>query len=92
MLQGWDAGQAHERLPCGGSDDPRGQVGPRNGYRVWLRYSDGSTGEVDLSDLIGKGVFRAWGGPGFYDPVLVERRDPPLPGPPLYRVNLLTHP
>ena len=26
-------------------------------YRLWVRYSDGVTGEVDLSHLAGKGVF-----------------------------------
>ena len=29
-------------------------------YRLWLRYSDGTEGEVDLSDLAGKGVFKLW--------------------------------
>ena len=41
-------------------------VEPRGKYRLWLRYSDGSEGEVDLSDKAGKGVFQAWDGePGF---------------------------
>jgi len=31
-----------------------------NGYRVWLRFSDGVEGVADLSDLVGKGVFSAW--------------------------------
>lgn len=31
-------------------------VEPRPGYRIWLRYSDGVSGEVDLSPLAGKGV------------------------------------
>lgn len=35
-------------------------VKPRQGYRLWLRYEDGSEGEVDLSDLAGRGVFKAW--------------------------------
>lgn len=35
-------------------------VEPRAGYRIWLRYSDGSAGEVDLSPLAGQGVFAAW--------------------------------
>lgn len=26
-------------------------------HRIWIRYSDGVKGEVDLSHLIGKGVF-----------------------------------
>jgi hypothetical protein len=29
-------------------------------YRIWLRYDDGVQGEVDLSDLAGRGVFRIW--------------------------------
>ena len=35
-------------------------VKPREGYRIWLRYSDGEEGEVDLSHLVGKGVFKVW--------------------------------
>ncbi len=33
-------------------------VQPRVGYRIWLRYADGVAGEVDLSHLAGKGVFK----------------------------------
>jgi hypothetical protein len=29
-------------------------------FRIWLRYDDNTQGEVDLSDLAGRGVFRAW--------------------------------
>ncbi len=29
-------------------------------YRVWLRFDDGIEGVVDLSSLVGKGVFAAW--------------------------------
>jgi len=29
-------------------------------YRIWIRYSDGEEGEVDLSHLAGKGVFELW--------------------------------
>lgn len=36
------------------------QVEPREGYRIWLRYSDGASGEMDLSDMAGRGVFEAW--------------------------------
>lgn len=36
------------------------EVVPRDGYRIWVRYSDGVSGEVDLSDLAGRGVFKAW--------------------------------
>ncbi len=36
------------------------EVRPLEGYRLWLRFEDGSEGEVDLSDLGGRGVFQAW--------------------------------
>ena len=36
------------------------EVEPRPGYRIWLRYSDGASGEIDLSCLAGQGVFRIW--------------------------------
>lgn len=29
-------------------------------FKLWLRYSDGAEGEVDLSDLAGRGVFKLW--------------------------------
>lgn len=36
------------------------QVEPLTGYRLRLRYADGAVGVVDLSHLVGKGVFRLW--------------------------------
>ena len=41
-------------------------VEPRDGYRVWLRYSDGTAGEIDLSALAGQGVFSAWEDPACF--------------------------
>lgn len=38
-------------------------------FRIWLRYSDGVEGEVDLSDLAGRGVFAAWNDPAFFNSV-----------------------
>lgn len=32
----------------------------RKGYRIWIRFEDATEGEVDLSDLVGKGVVRSW--------------------------------
>jgi hypothetical protein len=29
-------------------------------FRLWLRFEDGLEGEVDLSDMAGRGVFRRW--------------------------------
>ena len=36
------------------------EVKALNGYRIWLRYADGVEGEVDLTYLAGRGVFKAW--------------------------------
>lgn len=36
------------------------EVEAREGFRVWVRFEDGLQGEVDLSHLAGKGVFRRW--------------------------------
>ena len=36
------------------------EAAAREGFRLWLRYDDGASGEVDLSDLAGRGVFAAW--------------------------------
>jgi hypothetical protein len=57
------------------------QAQPRLEYRLWLKYSDGVEGEVDLSALVGKGVFAAWLEPGLFDSVRVnEFRAPEWPG------------
>lgn len=36
------------------------EIKPRPNYRLWLKYSDGIEGEVDLSSNVGKGVFSLW--------------------------------
>jgi hypothetical protein len=38
-------------------------------YRIYLEFSDGTKGEVDLSDLVGGKVFGAWDNPGFFEKV-----------------------
>ena len=45
------------------------EVHPRAGYRIWLRYADGVAGEIDLSHLSGKGVFKIWDEPGYFERV-----------------------
>ena len=38
-------------------------------FRIWIRYADGVEGEVDLSHLAEKGVFKAWRSPGIFGKV-----------------------
>ena len=36
------------------------EIKTRPKYKLWIRYEDGVEGEVDLSHLAGKGVFKIW--------------------------------
>lgn len=45
------------------------EVRPLQNFRIWLRYDDGTEGQVDLSDLAGRGVFKAWDDAAFFDAV-----------------------
>ena len=36
------------------------QVKALDNYKIWIKYSDGVQGEVDLSRFVGKGVFSSW--------------------------------
>ena len=47
------------------------EVEPRNGYRIWLRYSDGAAGEVDLSHLADWPVFQPWRDRAFFEKVFI---------------------
>ena len=47
------------------------EVASRDGFRIWLRYSDGAAGEVDLSHLAGRGVFKAWNDPACFETVRI---------------------
>ena len=47
-------------------------VQPRDEYRVWVRFRDGTEGIADLSDLAGKGVFKQWEDPDVWGSVRVE--------------------
>lgn len=46
---------------------------PLPGFRLWLKFADGVTGEVDLSDLAGQGVFERWNIRGEFERVQVGR-------------------
>lgn len=46
---------------------------PQRGYKIWIRFDDGLSGEVDLSHLVGKGVFAAWNSIEFFNSVHVDK-------------------
>lgn len=48
------------------------EVKALEGYRLWLRYSDGVEGEVDLSHLAGRGVFKVWQDRAFFEAVRID--------------------
>ncbi len=48
------------------------EVEARGQFRLWLRFSDGVEGEVDLSDFAGQGVFAAWQDPAFFESVCID--------------------
>ncbi len=47
---------------------------PLANYRVWIRFDDGLEGEVDLSHLVGQGVFAAWKSVDFFNQVRVDTK------------------
>ena len=40
-------------------------------HRLELRFDNGESGVVDLSEFVGRGVFAAWEKPGFFEQVTV---------------------
>ena len=49
------------------------EVKPLSGCRIWLRFDDGVEGELDLSHLAGRGVFKAWTDRAVFDRVHVDQ-------------------
>ena len=41
-------------------------------YILWVRFDDGVEGEVDLSNLVGQGVFKAWESLDFWQSVHID--------------------
>ena len=44
----------------------------RPGCKLWVRFEDGLEGEVDLSSLVGKGVFAVWNDPEMFNQVGID--------------------
>lgn len=42
-------------------------------YRLYIKFADELEGEIDLSDLAGKGVFRAWSDADCFKRVSISR-------------------
>ncbi len=41
-------------------------------YVLWVRFDDGLEGEVDLSDHVGKGIYKAWESEDFWHSVHID--------------------
>jgi Protein of unknown function (DUF2442) len=48
-------------------------VRPLPGFKILVKFQDGVEGQVDLSDLVGKGVFSKWKEPGFFESVFIDK-------------------
>ena len=48
------------------------EVEARPNYRLWVKYADGPSGEVDLSDIASKGEYAAWNNPAFFSGVHID--------------------
>ncbi len=46
-------------------------------YKLFLKYSDGVEGVIDLSDIVGKGVFEAFKNYSFFENVKIGESDAP---------------
>lgn len=47
---------------------------PHDNYKLWIRFDDGLSGEVDLKNLVGKGVFSAWNSIDFFRSVHIDEK------------------
>lgn len=57
------------------------ELKPKENFHLFLRYDDGQSGVVDLSDYAGRGIFAAWLMPGVFNQVrLANAGHPEWPG------------
>jgi hypothetical protein len=45
---------------------------PGEDYKIWLKFDDKTAGEVNLSHLVGKGVFKLWNDYDNFKKVVIE--------------------
>lgn len=67
---GGGGGQAGAGTEVSGNQIEQAEARPD--YRLWIRFADGVEGEVDVSELAGKGVFAAWKDPAVFQAVAVD--------------------
>jgi hypothetical protein len=46
---------------------------PLSGFRIELRFDNGETGVVDVSEFAGRGVFAAWHDPRIFGQVAITQ-------------------
>lgn len=46
---------------------------PLENYHLWIKFADGTSGTVDLSGFVGKGIFSAWKDKDFFNSVRIDR-------------------
>jgi hypothetical protein len=49
------------------------EIKPKLNYRLWMKFSDGVEGDVDLSSNVGKGVFSLWNNPAKFNEVKIGK-------------------
>ncbi len=47
-------------------------VEPREGFSIWIQFQDGEQGEIDLSDMAGRGIFKIWENRSFFESVSIN--------------------
>ncbi|WP_419944950.1 DUF2442 domain-containing protein [Candidatus Poriferisodalis sp.] len=48
------------------------EIQPRSDFRLWVRFNDGSEGEIDLSARAGRGVFKIWDESGVFESAVIS--------------------
>ena len=43
-------------------------------YSIWLKYDDGTEGEIDFSHLAGKGIFKQWDKNNFFAKAYIDKQ------------------
>jgi hypothetical protein len=73
--------QPSSRIGASGSMIDVLRILPREGYRLWLRFTDGSEGVCDLSDVIAKGgvIVEPLKSKEYFDRVFVDLGAPTWP-------------